>query len=59
MLSAGRDLSQKEEAVYESAMTVLQLYFLGEQDYEDPLPNISPDIDEDPQGRVPVGGPTE
>lgn len=48
-----RDLSKKEQAVYDAALEVLRTYFMGEQDFEPGAGPARPDDDE-PKSREPV-----
>lgn len=52
---SGRELTKKEQVVYDAALDVLRAYFTGEVNYGDsePQPNYPPD-DNDPKERIPV-----
>ncbi len=51
-----RQLTPSESSVRESALRVLQAYFLGEMDYGDAPPRCAPE-DNDDEGGVPVAQP--
>lgn len=50
----GRDLSAREQVVYDAALEVLRMYFTGEQEYAVAVPFAERPDRDDPEQRQPV-----
>lgn len=53
--SEGRDLSQREQTVYDAALEVLRAYFTGEKDYAIVERETEPPKGDDPKAPIPSG----